>query len=115
MFEKILRFFVDNARINYLLFALVFLVGIFSYQKTPKEIFPSFELDMVTVTGFYAGASIDILDKMAVKEMENEIRNVDGIEEMTTVITAGKFNFILELEKGQTVTILRIKSKMPSP
>jgi len=79
---------------------LIFLVGIFSYQKTPKEIFPSFELDMVTVTGFYAGASIDILDKMAVKEMENEVRNVDGIEEMTTVITAGKFNFILELEKG---------------
>ena len=100
MFEKILRFFVDNARINYLLFALVFLVGIFSYTKTPKEIFPSFELDIVTVTGFYAGASIDILDKMAVKEMENELRNIDGIEEMTTVITAGKFNFILELEKG---------------
>ncbi len=100
MFEKILRFFVDNARINYLLFMLIFLVGIFSYQKTPKEIFPSFELDMVTVTGFYAGASIDILDKMAVKEMENEVRNVDGIAEMTTVITAGKFNFILELEKG---------------
>jgi len=100
MLEKILRFFVDNARINYLLFMLIFLVGIFSYQKTPKEIFPSFELDMVTVTGFYAGASIDILDKMAVKEMENEVRNVDGIKEMTTVITAGKFNFILELEKG---------------
>lgn len=100
MFEKILRFFVDNARINYLLFFLIFLVGIFSYQKTPKEIFPSFELDMVTVTGFYPGASIDILDKMAVRDIEDEIRNLDGIREMTTVITAGKFNFILILEKG---------------
>jgi len=100
MFEKILRFFVNNARINYLLFVLIFLVGIFSYQKTPKEIFPSFELDMVTVTGFYAGASIDILDKMAVKEIEEDIRNIDGIVEMTTVITAGKFNLILELQKG---------------
>jgi multidrug efflux pump subunit AcrB len=100
MFEKILRFFVDNARINYLLFVLIFLVGGFSYLKTPKEIFPSFELDMVTVTGYYPGASIDILDKMAVTEIEDEIRNIDGIREMTTVITAGKFNFILELEKG---------------
>ncbi len=100
MFEKILRFFVDNARINYLLFGLIFLVGIFSYQKTPKEIFPSFELDMVTVTGFYPGASIDILDNMAVRDIESEIQNIDGIREMTTVITAGKFNFILALEKG---------------
>jgi multidrug efflux pump subunit AcrB len=100
MFEKILRFFVDNARINYLLFVLIFLIGGFSYLKTPKEIFPSFELDMVTVTGYYPGASIDILDKMAVTDIEDEIRNIDGVREMTTVITAGKFNFILELEKG---------------
>ena len=100
MFETVLRFFVNNARINYLLFVLVFVIGAFSYTKTPKEIFPSFELDLVTVTGYYPGASIDILDKMAVREIEDEIRNIDGIRDMTTVITAGKFNFILELEKG---------------
>ncbi len=100
MFENILRFFVNNARINYLLFGLIFLLGSFAYIKTPKEIFPSFELDMVTVTGFYPGASIDILDNMAVRDIEDELKNIDGIREMTTVITAGKFNFILELEKG---------------
>jgi multidrug efflux pump subunit AcrB len=69
------------------------------YNKTPKEIFPSFELDMVSVNGFYTGSSIDMLDKMAVKEIERELKNIDGIDKMATVISAGKFSIILELEK----------------
>ena len=99
MFEKFLRFFIDNSRINYLLFVLIFVTGIYSYIKTPKEIFPSFELDMVSISGHYAGASIDILDKMAVKDIEDEVKNVDGIKEMATIISPTRFNMILELEK----------------
>ncbi len=100
MFEKFLRFFINNARINYLLFILVFLAGVYAYIKTPKEIFPSFELDMISISGSYSGASIDILDKMAVKDIEDEIKNVDGIKEMATIISGSRFNIILELEKG---------------
>jgi len=99
MFTNLLKFFITNARMNYLLFILVFLTGIYSYIKTPKEIFPSFELDMVAITGGYAGASIDILDKMAVKRIEDEVKNIDGIKEMATIITPARFNMILELEK----------------
>ncbi|BAF71433.1 efflux RND transporter permease subunit [Sulfurovum sp. NBC37-1] len=99
MFEKLLRFFVENSRLNYFLFILIFLTGAVLYTKTPKEIFPSFELDMVSVNGHYAGASIDMLNKMAVKEIEQELKNIDGIDKMATIISAGKFNIILELEK----------------
>ncbi|MCF6205796.1 MAG: efflux RND transporter permease subunit [Sulfurovum sp.] len=99
MFEKLLRFFVENARLNYFLFVFIFLVGIVLYTKTPKEIFPSFELDMVSVNGHYAGTSIDMLDKMAVHEIEEQIKNIDGIDKMATIISSGKFNIILELEK----------------
>ena len=99
MFEKLLRFFVNNSRLNYFLFVFVFLTGIVLYTKTPKEIFPSFELDMISISGNYAGSSIDMLDKMAVKEIEAGLKNIDGIEKMATIISAGKFNIILELEK----------------
>jgi len=99
MFEKLLRFFVNNSRLNYFLFFFVFLTGVVLYTKTPKEIFPSFELDMISISGNYAGSSIDMLDKMAVKEIEAGLKNIDGIEKMATIISAGKFNIILELEK----------------
>ena len=84
---------------NYLLFILIFLTGIYSYTKTPKEIFPSFELNMVSITGGYTGASIDILDKMVVKRIEDEVKNIDGVKEMATIISPAKFSMVLELEK----------------
>ena len=99
MFTNLLKFFILNARMNYLLFVLIFLTGIYSYTKTPKEIFPSFELDMIAITGGYAGASIDLLDKMAVKRIEDEIKSIDGIKEMATIISPAQFNIVLELEK----------------
>jgi multidrug efflux pump subunit AcrB len=100
MFEKFLRFFVDNSRMNYTLFILVFAVGIWSYTKTAKEIFPAFELDMISIKGSYTGASVDILDKMAVIEIEDNIKNIDGIDQVATIISPGRFSIIIELKKG---------------
>ena len=101
MFEKFLKFFVDNSRMNYTLFVLIFAVGIWSYTKTPKEIFPSFDLDMISIKGSYTGTSVDILDKMAVTEIEDNIKNIDSIDTISTVISPGKFTIILELKKGE--------------
>jgi len=101
MFEKFLKFFVENARMNYTLFILIFAIGIWSYTKTPKEIFPSFDLDMISIKGSYTGTSVDILDKMAVTEIEDNIKNIDSIDTVSTVISPGKFTIILELKKGE--------------
>ena len=123
MFEKFLRFFVENSRMNYTLFVLVFAIGIWSYNNTPKEIFPSFELYMISVKGSYSGASVDILDKMAVNEIEDNIKNIDSVDTITTVISPGSFSIILELKKGKDKyneankikdAIALVKSNLPS-
>jgi multidrug efflux pump subunit AcrB len=100
MFERFLKFFVENARMNYTLFVLIFAIGIWSYIKTPKEIFPTFELDMITISGGYTGASVDILDRMAVSPIEDEVKNIDGIQDITTIISPSRFTIVLELKKG---------------
>ena len=123
MFERFLRFFVENSRMNYTLFVLVFAVGIWSYINTPKEIFPSFDLDMISIKGSYTGASVDILDRMAVSEIEDEIKNLDSIDAMTTVISPGSFSIVIELKKGKEKyneadkmkdAIALVKSNLPS-
>lgn len=100
MFEKFLRFFVNNARMNYMLFFLVFALGIWSYNKMPKEIFPTFDMDMISIKGSYVGASVDILNKMAVVDIEDQVKSIDGVDVMATVISPGSFSIILELRKG---------------
>lgn len=98
--EKLIRFFIDNSRMNYVLFFLICLIGFISYAKTPKEVFPSFELDRINVSGSYSGASIDILDKIAVREIEDEILSIEGISEMASTISPGSFKISIELNKG---------------
>lgn len=109
--EKFVRFFVNNSRMNYVLFILVILVGIYSYSKTPKEIFPAFELDIINISGGYSGASIDMMDKIAVRDIENELKSIEGIEEMSTVIVPGRFNTILELHTGANKDDILIQVK----
>ncbi|MCI0501722.1 MAG: efflux RND transporter permease subunit, partial [Epsilonproteobacteria bacterium] len=100
MFEKFLRFFLVNSRMNHVLFVLIFAMGIWSYQKMPKEVMPTFELDMVSISGNYTGASVDVLDKMAVVDIEDSVKSVNGVTSVSTVISPGKFLIILEFQKG---------------
>ncbi|MCD6190718.1 MAG: efflux RND transporter permease subunit [Sulfurimonas sp.] len=100
MFENFLRFFIDNYKINYTLFLLLFAMGIYSYTQIPKEISPTIEPNSLTIRGSYAGASVDSLNKMAVQEIEDEVKTIVGVETVTSVISPGRFTIILELEKG---------------
>ena len=85
---------------NYTLFILIAFLGIYSYIHTPKEIFPTFDLDKISIKGSYAGTSIDILDKIAVREIEDRVKNIEGIDDMTSTITPGSFSIVLDLIKG---------------
>lgn len=98
--EKLIKFFIDNSKMNYVLFFLVCLVGVISYNKIPKEIFPSFERDRISISGGYSGASIDILDKIAVQEIEDELKTINGVNTITSTISPGTFSINVELDKG---------------
>lgn len=99
MFERVVKFFIENYKINYTLFFLLFAAGIYAYIHTPKEISPAIEPDSITIRGSYAGASVDSLNKMAVQEIEDEVKNIVGVQTVTSVISPGRFNIVLELDK----------------
>jgi len=79
-------------------------MGIFAYIKIPKEMFPSVELETIRVSGGYSGASADSLNNFAVTEIENQIESISGLEEVSSVITAGSFSISIELQDGVNKT-----------
>ncbi len=100
MFERMLKFFIENYKLNYILFFLVFGVGIYSYMLLPKEVSPVIEPDSITIRGGYSGASLEALNKIAVEEIEAEVQNIDGIDTISSRIVPGRFSITLELKKG---------------
>ncbi len=123
MFERVLKFFIENYKINYTLFFLLFGVGIYAYTQIPKEISPEIEPDSITIRGSYPGASVDTLNKMAVQEIEDEVKNIVGVDSVTSIVSPGRFSIALELDKRvEKTAIIRetedaialIKTNLPS-
>ena len=105
--SKILDYFISNTRLNYaLLFFLLFL-GVNAYINIPKEMFPVVELDKISVRGSYAGTSATNMNKMAVRDIEDALSGVSGIDKLETTITPGKFTIILTLsDNANKINIL---------
>lgn len=72
-----------------LLMLVCILGGLFFYSKTTKEVFPEFTLDMVTVSMVYPGASPEEVEQGIILAIENELKDVEGIEEITSIAAEG--------------------------
>ena len=100
MIRSLITFAVEKPIINHILMVFMLVLSIFAYQDIPKEIFPPSELDQIIVTGGYAGASADVLDKMAVKNIEDEMKRINEINTIDTVIQNGFFTLKAEIKSG---------------
>ncbi len=97
---QLISYFINNTRFNYALLAFLLYLGVHAYMNIPKELFPNTELDKISVQGSYIGASADNMDKMAVRELEDALGSISGIEKSETTIAPGQFSMILTLSDG---------------
>nr|MBL0721655.1 efflux RND transporter permease subunit [Sulfurovaceae bacterium] len=100
MIKSIVSFSVDKPIINHILLIFILLLSVFSYQNIPKEIFPPISLDQIAITGGYAGASADTLDKMVVKSIEDDIKSLSDIDMINTTIQNGSFLIAADIKSN---------------
>ena len=86
MIKSFIEFGLKKPILNYMLLTLMLVLAFFSYGKIPKEIFPPSTLDAISITGSYPGASSDILDKMAVEDIEDNLNNLSEASKISTII-----------------------------
>jgi multidrug efflux pump subunit AcrB len=92
---------VDNRVAANLLMAF-FLVGgiIFLRYQVKREVFPEAQLNAVTITVAYPGATPAETSEAIVLPIEEAIRGVDGIEEIRANASAGTASVVAEMEEG---------------
>ncbi len=106
MIKSLIKFGLEKPILNYMLLFFIFILSVFSYLKIPKEIFPPSNLDAISITGTYAGASSDILDLMAVSKIEDELANLSEADTITTVVKTGYFSIRIDLQEGNDLSKL---------
>lgn len=100
MIRKIIEFAIDKPLLNHMLLTFIFVMSIFAYINIPKEIFPPMAMDKITISGGYAGTSADVLDKMVVKTIEDDLQNVDELDIVKSVIKNGSFVITIDIKPG---------------
>ena len=123
MIKYLIEFSLRKPLLNHFLLLFIFLVSIFSYLKIPKEIFPPSYMDAISISGFYAGASSELLDKIAVREIEDELLSLSSASNISSTIKNGNFTIKVELKEGYKAKeviddvkdiVTKIKSNLPS-
>lgn len=80
---------VQNSVAANLLMIFLILGGLISMSLIKQEVFPEFELDMVTISIAYPGASPDEVERGIVLAVEQAVRSVDGVDEVTARVNTG--------------------------
>jgi len=82
---KISSLSIDNRTTVYLLTVLVTIIGVYSYLILPKESFPEVEIPIFNVVTIYAGASPADIENVITRPIEQELKGIDGIDQITSV------------------------------
>ncbi|WP_457560001.1 efflux RND transporter permease subunit [Caminibacter sp.] len=121
--RKFIEFFIRRPAFTHTLFVIVIISSIIAYKNVPKELFPPATLDKILITGSYPGASPEVLDKMAVTEIEDKIKTYPEVSSIESVISTGNFVITVSLKPGSNKLVLMndfknevesIKQNLPS-
>lgn len=89
-----------NAVASNLLMIVLLVGGIYTMFTVQKEVFPQFQLDFVNVSVTYPGSSPEEVEQGILLPVEEAIRGVQGIKEITSTAREGSGAVSIELIAG---------------
>ena len=97
--NDLLGIFVKHKVAPNLLMIIMILAGLFALKKLNIQFFPNFELDMITVSTVWSGASAEDIETAITIPLEQRLRSVDHLDEMSSSSAPGVSGITLEFEE----------------
>ena len=96
-----IEWFARNSVAANLLMVTIILIGCFSAARLiPVEVFPSFEVQAVSVSTVFRGATPDAVEDGITTRIEEAIFDIEGIEEIISTSSEGSSLVIAELDEN---------------
>lgn len=87
--KKIIDYFVDHSVVVNLLTVLIVVMGVFALFSLNKETFPNVDFNYVVVRNIFPGTAPEDVEKLLTLDVERELKDVDGIEELNAMSAEG--------------------------
>ena len=99
-----------------LLMAIMLLGGAWALTRLNTQFFPTFDIDFITVTVKWTGASAEDVEAAITDPIERELLGLDTVREMTSSSNRGFASISLEYEEGSdmAVALEQVKERVAS-
>jgi len=98
--ESLIRAAQQRSRATLLLFFILLVGGLSAYIAIPKEANPDVPIPIIYVSMMYEGVSPEDGERLMVRPMEQELRSLEGLREMTSTSSEGHASVMLEFDAG---------------
>ena len=100
MIHNFLGYFSKRHLLTNFIVAGIFIGLFFSWPRIKKEELPNFDLNFLVIRAYYPGASPSDVERLVTREIEKEIKGIDGIYEIRSTSTVGICSIRVEFEPG---------------
>lgn len=102
--NRIFKFFIENWRFSLLITILTIIVGVISLDILRKESFPPVNFAVVSVSTIYPGATPEEVQDKVTREIETELRGIDGIKRVRSTSRSETSEIVIEIDIDNTDT-----------
>lgn len=95
---------LSRARTMLSLLALILFAGVITYITIPKESSPDITIPIIYVSVGHQGISPTDAERLLVRPIEQELRSIEGVKEMTATAAEGHASVVLEFNVGVDLT-----------
>ncbi len=103
--NDVLGIFVNHKVAPNLLMVMMILAGAVALKKLNVQFFPNFELEVISVSTVWSGASAEDVERAITIPLEQRLRNVDRLDEMTATSAPGASGVSIEFEEGTNIIL----------
>ncbi|UCH40500.1 MAG: efflux RND transporter permease subunit, partial [Gammaproteobacteria bacterium] len=103
MTANLLAVFARHRVAANLLMVMMLLSGVIALNKLNVQFFPNFELDQITVSTVWSGASSEDVESGITIPLEQRLRSIDRLKEMTSTSAIGTSGITLELDEDADI------------
>ncbi|GHD98060.1 acriflavin resistance protein [Defluviimonas sp. 20V17] len=97
---KLVETAIRNARLTISVLVFLMIAGAMAYVSIPKEAEPDVQIPIIYVSMSYTGISPEDSERLLLRPMESQLKNISGIKKMTSTAYLGGGNVLIEFNAG---------------
>jgi multidrug efflux pump subunit AcrB len=98
--QNLISLFAQHKVAAKLLMLMMIMAGVWALDQLNTQIYPTFALDMITVTVIWTGATPEDVETAITIPIEQQLRTLDDVRKMNSISGNGFSQIVLEYEEG---------------